>query len=68
MGRLRGVTRSRFCIAGRRRWRHLEAVELATLEWVEWLNHRRLVEPIGDLTPVEKEELYYQNQEWATVA
>ena len=49
-------------------WRHLEAVELATLEWVEWFNHRRLFEPIGDLTPVEKEEIYYQNQEWAKVA
>ena len=49
-------------------WRHLEAVELATLEWAEWFNHRRLFEPIGDLTPVEKEEIYYQNQEWAKVA
>ena len=49
-------------------WRHLEAVELAPLEWVEWFSHRRLFEPIGDLTPVEKEELYYQNQEWAKVA
>ena len=49
-------------------WLHLEAVELATLEWVEWFNHRRLFEPIGDLTPVEKEEIYYQNQEWAKVA
>ena len=50
-------------IRGRSRWRHLEAVELATLEWVEWFNHRRLFEPIGDLTPVEKEEIYYHNQE-----
>ncbi len=49
-------------------WRQLEAVELATLEWVEWFNHRRLFEPIGDLTPVEKEEIYYQDQEWAKVA
>ena len=49
-------------------WRHLEAVELATLEWVEWFNHRRLFEPIGDLTPVEKEAIYYQNQGWAKVA
>ena len=49
-------------------WRDLEAVELATLQWVEWFNHRRLFEPIGDLTPVEKEELYYQDQEWAEVA
>jgi putative transposase len=28
-------------------WRHLEAVEFATLEWVDWFNHRRLLEPIG---------------------
>jgi putative transposase len=28
-------------------WRHLEAVEFATLEWVDWVNHRRLLEPIG---------------------
>ena len=49
-------------------WRYIEAVELATLEWVEWFNHRRLSEPIGELTPVEKEEIYHQNLEWATVA
>ncbi len=49
-------------------WCHLEAVELATLEWVEWFNHRRLFEPIGDTTPAEKEEQYYLNQEWAKVA
>ncbi len=32
-------------------WRHLEAVELATLKWVDWFNHRRLFEPIGDMPP-----------------
>ena len=35
-------------------WRQLEGVEFATLEWVEWFNHRRLFEPVGDLTLVEK--------------
>ena len=30
-------------------WRHLEAVEFATLDWVDWFNHRRLLEPIGDV-------------------
>jgi len=30
-------------------WRHLEAVEFATLDWVDWFNHRRLLEPIGDM-------------------
>lgn len=43
-------------------------MELATLEWVEWFNHRRLFGPIGDLTQVEKEEIYFQNQEWVKVA
>ena len=49
-------------------WRHLEAVELATLEWVEWFNRLRLYGPISDLTPVEKEEFYFQNQEWVEMA
>jgi putative transposase len=39
-------------------WRHLEAVEFATLEWVDWFNHRRLLEPIGYLPPVEYEARY----------
>ena len=41
-------------------WRHLEAVEFATLEWVDWFNHRRLLEPIGDLPPAEYEARYYE--------
>jgi len=44
-------------------WRHLEAVEFATLEWVDWFNHRRLLEPIGYLPPAEYEEAYYRSQE-----
>ena len=36
-------------------WRHLEAVEFATLDWVDWFNHRRLLEPIGDMPPAEYE-------------
>jgi transposase InsO family protein len=43
-------------------WRSLEAVEFATLEWVDWFNNRRLFEPIGDIPPVEYEEMYYRNQ------
>ena len=35
-------------------WRHLEAVKFATLEWVDWFNHRRLRESIGDIPPAEK--------------
>ncbi len=41
-------------------WRHLEAVEFATLEWVDWFNHRRLLEPIGYVPPAEFEASYYQ--------
>ena len=36
-------------------WRNLEAVEFATLEWVDWFNHRRLLEPIGNIPPAEAE-------------
>jgi transposase InsO family protein len=41
-------------------WRHLEAVEFATLEWVDWFNHRRLLEPIGYIPPAEYEARYYE--------
>jgi len=34
-------------------------VEFATLEWVDWFNHRRLLEPIGDLPPAEYEARYH---------
>ena len=40
-------------------WRSLEAVEFATLEWVDWFNHRRLLEPIGNVPPAEAEARYY---------
>lgn len=40
-------------------WRSFEAVEFATLEWVDWFNHRRLLEPIGNIPPAEAEEHYY---------
>jgi putative transposase len=36
-------------------WRHLEAVEFATLDWVDWFNTRRLLEPIGYVPPAEYE-------------
>jgi transposase InsO family protein len=42
-------------------WRHLEAVEYATLEWVDWFNHRRLLEPIGNVPPAELEASYHQS-------
>lgn len=40
-------------------WRNLEAVEYATLEWVDWFNNRRLLEPIGHVPPAEAEARYY---------
>lgn len=40
-------------------WRSFETVEFATLEWVDWFNHRRLLEPIGNVPPAEAEERYY---------
>ena len=40
-------------------WRSFEAVEFATLEWVEWFNNRRLLEPIGNILPAEAEVRYY---------
>jgi putative transposase len=40
-------------------WRSSEAVEFATLEWVDWFNNRRLLEPIGNIPPAEAEERYY---------
>jgi putative transposase len=40
----------------------LEAVELATLDWVHWFNNRRLLEPIGYVSPAEFERAYYQRQ------
>ena len=44
-------------------WRNLEAVEFATLEWVDWFNHRRLLEPIGNIPPAEAEARYYAQTE-----
>jgi transposase InsO family protein len=41
-------------------WRNVEAVEFATLEWVDWFNHRRLLEPIGNIPPAEAEARYYE--------
>jgi transposase InsO family protein len=43
-------------------WKTLEDVEYATLEWVDWFNHRRLLEPIGNVPPAELEMEYYRQQ------
>ena len=49
-------------------WRSLEAVEFATLEWVDWFNHTRLLEPIGNIPPAEAEARYYEQRETLSVA
>lgn len=53
----------------RQSWKNHEAVELATLDWVDWFNHRRLLEPIGNIPPAEAEAAYYrQPREFAKAA
>ena len=49
-------------------WRNIDDVEYATLEWVDWFNHRRLFEPIGDVPPAEFETAYYQQLEEPAMA
>ena len=44
-------------------WRNLDAVEYATLEWVDWFNHRRLLEPIGNIPPAELEASYHSTSQ-----
>ncbi len=44
-------------------WRGLEQVELATLEWVWWFNERRLMEPLGYLSPAEYEQVFHSQRE-----
>lgn len=54
----------------RRSWPTRESVELATLEWVSWFNHHRLLGPIGYIPPAEAEANYYRQlaSQTATVA
>ena len=49
-------------------WRSFEAVEFATLEWVDWFNNRRLLEPIGNIPPAEAEARYYDQTEARALA
>ena len=49
-------------------WRSFEAVEYATLEWVDWYNHRRLLEPIGNVPPAEAEAAFYATLEATPMA
>lgn len=49
-------------------WRSFETVEYATLEWVDWFNERRLLEPIGNIPPAEAETAYYAQLEDMPIA
>ena len=49
-------------------WRTFDDVEYATLEWVDWFNHRRLLEPIGDIPPIENETSYHRQTNPQTAA
>ena len=49
-------------------WRSLEAVEYATLEWVDWFNNRRVLEPIGNIPPAEAEANFYAALETEAMA
>ncbi|MCK1397006.1 IS3 family transposase [Bradyrhizobium sp. 4] len=49
-------------------WRSFEAVEFATLEWVDWFNNRRLLEPIGNIPLAEAEQRYYAMMEHLAMA
>jgi putative transposase len=49
-------------------WRSFEAVEFATLEWVDWFNKRRLLEPIGNIPPAEAEAAYHTQLEMTRIA
>ncbi|MBO6848067.1 MAG: transposase, partial [Maricaulis sp.] len=49
-------------------WRTFEDVEYATLEWVDWFNNRRLLEPIGNIPPAEAQAQYNAKLEQADLA
>jgi len=49
-------------------WRNLEALELTTLEWVDWFNNRRLLEPLGHIPPAEAEATFFERDDQAAMA
>ena len=55
-------------IRARGPWRNIDAVEYATLEWVDWFNNKRLLEPIGNIPPAELEQAYYEQLESQAIA
>jgi Transposase and inactivated derivatives len=49
-------------------WRQFDDVEYTTLDWVDWFNNRRLLEPIGNVPPAEFELMYYRQQDESAAA
>ena len=49
-------------------WKNLDEVEYATQEWVNWYNNQRLLEPIGNIPPVEFEAAYYERENGQAMA
>lgn len=49
-------------------WKNLDEVEYATLEWVDWYNNQRLLEPIGNIPPIEFEAAYYEQENGQAMA
>ena len=49
-------------------WRNADQVEYATLEWVDWFNNRRLLEPLGYVPPVEFEQAFFSSQSTPAMA
>jgi len=49
-------------------WRNVDEVEYATLEWVDWFNNHRLLEPIGNVPPGKLEMAYYRQREESAMA
>ena len=49
-------------------WKNIDEVEYATLDWVDWFNNRRILEPIGNIPPAEYELMYYQQIEESSEA
>jgi len=50
------------------RWRNIDEVEYATLEWVDWYNNKRVLEPIGNIPPFELEQAYYEQRQSQAMA
>lgn len=55
-------------VVHRQSWSSREQLELATLRWVDWYNHRRLMGPLGYIPPAEAEQNYHRQLESATMA